>query len=70
MDAFELLVDGVRCCIETGQARRADPFTLATNVWTHLHGGVGLRRALPQFPWPPIESFVDALLSDLLDLTG
>jgi AcrR family transcriptional regulator len=68
IDTFELLIDGVRTCMDEGDIPRADPLHLALEIWTHLHGGVGLRRAMPRFPWAPADRFVDELLRDLAGL--
>jgi AcrR family transcriptional regulator len=35
---------------------------LGTLIWAALHGLVSLRINKPSFPWPPIETLVDALL--------
>lgn len=66
--AFFILVDGVRGCIEGGQAERADAVRVATNVWTALHGIVSLRRAAAAFPWPPVTQQVDDVIRGLVGL--
>jgi AcrR family transcriptional regulator len=66
LDAFGLLVDGVRGCMESGAAPPGDPFRVATNVWASLHGIVSLRRSAPSFPWPPVEVQVADALAGLV----
>jgi AcrR family transcriptional regulator len=68
LDTFGLLVDAVRACMEAGLMPSADPLHVALTIWTHLHGGVGLRRSMPRFPWTAPDRFVDELLRDLAGL--
>jgi AcrR family transcriptional regulator len=67
-DAFNLLVDGVAACMRAGVAPDDDPFRVATNVWTALHGIVSLRSAVPGFSWPELERQVDDVLTGLVGL--
>ena len=60
--AFQVLVDGVTACIAAGVARPGDPFLVATQVWSALHGAATLRRATTGFPWPPLEEQVRGIL--------
>jgi AcrR family transcriptional regulator len=60
--AFQTLVDGVTACIAAGVARPGDPFRMATDVWSALHGTASLRRATRGFPWPPLEDQVRGIL--------
>jgi AcrR family transcriptional regulator len=69
LDTFDILVDGVVACIETGVARPADPLLVATRVWTALHGIVSLREAVPVFPWPPVPEMVEGMLVGLVGLS-
>lgn len=57
--AFQLLVDGVTA---TGTARPDDPFLMATQIWSSLHGAASLRRATTGFPWPPLDDQVRGIL--------
>jgi AcrR family transcriptional regulator len=57
-ESFALLVDALEACVETGLSTSRDVVTNATAVWVALHGTVGLRIALPEFPWPAEEPFV------------
>ena len=60
--AFQTLVDGVADCIAAGVARPGDPFRIATDIWSALHGAASLRRATMGFPWPPLEDHVRGIL--------
>ena len=60
--AFQTLVDGVAACIAAGMARPGDPFRIATDIWSALHGIVALRWATTGFPWPPLEDQVRGIL--------
>jgi AcrR family transcriptional regulator len=66
--AFAVLIDGVSACMQAGVAPADDPFRVATNVWTALHGIVSLRGALPAFPWPPLDRQLDDVLAGLVGL--
>ena len=67
-EAFGFLVDGVTACMRAGLAPSDDPFRVATNVWTVLHGIVMLRASLPVFPWPSLERQVDDALTGLVGI--
>jgi AcrR family transcriptional regulator len=67
-EAFNFLVEGVAACMRAGLAPDDDPFRVATNVWTALHGIVTLRNALPAFPWPPLERQLDDALAGMVGL--
>ncbi len=41
----------------------------ATALWVALHGYVGLRTAIPDFPWPPDEVVLDKLIDRIAMLT-
>jgi AcrR family transcriptional regulator len=66
--AFGFLVDGVGACIRAGIAPPGDPFRVAVNVWTALHGIVSLRGVAPQFPWHPLDQQIDDILAGLVGL--
>ncbi|MCV7175973.1 TetR/AcrR family transcriptional regulator [Mycolicibacterium sphagni] len=42
---------------------------LGTLIWAGLHGLVSLRINKPSFPWPPIETLLDALLMRMIPPT-
>ena len=60
--AFQTLADGVAACIAAGVGRPGDPFRIATDIWSALHGTVSLRRATAGFPWPLLEDQVRGIL--------
>ena len=60
--AFQVLVEGVAACIAAEVARPGDPFRIATDIWSALHGAASLRRATMGFPWPPLEDHVRGIL--------
>jgi AcrR family transcriptional regulator len=60
--AFQTLVDSVATCIAAGITRPSDPFLVATDIWSALHGVVALRWATAGFPWPPLEAQVRGIL--------
>ncbi len=64
-ETFATLVDGIAGCMRAGVAPPGDPFAVAASVWAALHGVVSLRRAMPGFPWTPLEEQVDAILAGL-----
>lgn len=67
-DAFDTLVQGVAACQRAGVLLPDDPQRVATLVWTGLHGVATLRRAHPDFPWPPTAELLDDLLERLAGL--
>lgn len=60
-DAFQHLLDGVAACLATG-VLEGDPVTLGLQLWSATHGVASLLIAKPDFPWPPLEDFVDATI--------
>jgi AcrR family transcriptional regulator len=60
--AFQTLVDSVTACIAAGVARPGDPFRIASDIWSALHGVVDLRWGTTGFPWPPLEDQVRGIL--------
>ncbi len=70
METFATLVDAIAACMRAGVVPPGDPFVVAAGVWTALHGVVSLRRSTPDFPWPPLEAQVDAILAGMARLTA
>ena len=68
-EAFAILLDAVRDGAAAGASRSTQPIEDATAVWVALHGFVGLRSAIPDFPWPPADALLDALIDRLVLLT-
>jgi hypothetical protein len=52
----------VAACTAAGVARPGDPFRIAIDIWSALHGTASLRRATTGFPWPPLEDQVRGIL--------
>jgi AcrR family transcriptional regulator len=67
--AFSFLIDGIRECAAAGQSDSTRPQEDATALWVALHGYVGLRTAIPDFPWPPDEVVLDNLIDRIAMLT-
>ena len=63
--AFDVLVDAVAACAESGRSASRDPRADATLVWTALHGMVTLRAAAPDVPWPELAGQLRAVVSRL-----
>jgi AcrR family transcriptional regulator len=59
--AFEDLVRAVGRCMHPGDPREAH--AVAASVWVEMHGMVTLRHALPRFPWPPVETMLEEVVS-------
>ena len=64
-EAFAILLDAIRDCVDAGSSSSTRPVDDATAVWVALHGYVGLRTALPDFPWRPDDSLLDVLVDRL-----
>jgi AcrR family transcriptional regulator len=63
--AFLVLVNGIAACAEAGRSDSTDPFLDAVALWTALHGYATLRSDSPNFPWPPHEAILEALIAGL-----
>ena len=68
-EAFAILLDAIRDCVDAGLSGSGQPVDDATAVWVALHGYVGLRTSLPDFPWRPNDSLLDVLVDRLALLT-
>jgi hypothetical protein len=64
-EAFAFLLDGIRECAATGKSHSTQPLEDATTLWVALHGYVGLRSGIPDFPWPPDDIVLDYLIDRL-----
>lgn len=64
-EAFTLLLEGIRACLDSGASPPEQTLEAAMAVWVGLHGYVGLRIAAPDFPWPPDDSLLDTVVSRL-----
>jgi AcrR family transcriptional regulator len=63
-ECFGLLVSAVTRCI--GDRRGADTFETSVLLWLALHGRATLRPAMPNFPLPDEERYVDVLCERFL----
>jgi AcrR family transcriptional regulator len=67
-DAYGVLLDAVRACVEAGDSAESSAEAAAVRVWVSLHGMVTLRASLPWFPWPPRDTLLDELVQRAADL--
>ena len=67
-DAYGVLLDAVRACVEAGDSAETSAEAAAVRVWVSLHGMVTLRASLPWFPWPPRDTLLDELVQRAADL--
>lgn len=58
-ECFGLLVNAVTRCI--GHRKDADPFETSVMLWLTLHGRATLLPAMPDFPLPDEERYIDVL---------
>ena len=58
VDTFNDLLAIVTRCPRAG----LDPFTQAAYIWAGLHGYAALRQAIPAFPWPAEQDYVDRMV--------
>lgn len=56
------LVADVRAAMAAGQIAPRDPETAALVLWAGVHGTAALLISLPDYPWPPREQLVRAVL--------
>jgi AcrR family transcriptional regulator len=61
-EAFAFVLDSIRECVAAGKSRSTQPMEDATALWVALHGYVGLRAAVPDYPWPPDDIVLDNLI--------
>ncbi len=62
LTAFGHVVEAVARCMEAGGIARGDPFLVATNLWTAVHGVTSLLIARPDFPWPDFDRLIGLIL--------
>ncbi len=67
-DAFGVLLDAVRACVDAGDSAETSAPAAAVRVWVSLHGMATLRASLPWFPWPPRDALLDDLITRAADL--
>lgn len=68
-EAFALLLNAIRACIDAGGSRSRNPYDDAIAVWVALHGYVGLHAGIPDIPWPPAGALLDTLVERLAQLS-
>lgn len=69
--SFDNLVAAVTRCLQAGAVPpHDDPFRLASLIWAAEHGIVTARIARPTFPWAPLDTLVDEMISKMLALGG
>jgi|ERR1700761_8156010 len=69
-DAYGVLLDAVRACVDAGDSVGTSAEAAAVRVWVSLHGMVTLRASLPWFPWPPRDTLLVELVSRAADLAS
>jgi AcrR family transcriptional regulator len=67
-DAFGVLLEAVRACIDAGESAETSAYAAAVRAWVALHGMATLRASLPWFPWPPRDELLDELITRVVDL--
>jgi MOSC N-terminal beta barrel domain/Tetracyclin repressor-like, C-terminal domain len=66
--SFDNLVSAVRRCLDSGMCpAHDDPFRLALLIWAAEHGLVLARISRPTFPWAPIDSLVDEMVTRMME---
>ena len=60
--AFGMVVEMVATAMDAGVITRNDPFLVATNLWTAVHGVTSLLIARPDFPWPDFDRLMGLVL--------
>ena len=62
LPAFGFLVEAVARCMDAGGIAAGDPFLVATNLWTAVHGVTSLLIARPDFPWPDFDRLMELVV--------
>jgi AcrR family transcriptional regulator len=58
VDSFNDFLAIVTRCLP----KHADPFSQTAYLWAGLHGRVALGDAIPTFPWPPEQEYIDRMI--------
>ncbi len=69
-DAFAVLLEAVRACVDSGASTASSPEQTAIQLWVGLHGLSTLRASMPYFPWPPLDGQLDDLVVRLVQLAA
>jgi hypothetical protein len=65
--SFDNLVAAVQRCLDAGICPDHDDlFRLASLIWAAQHGLVLARISRPAFPWAPIDSLVDEMVTRMM----
>jgi AcrR family transcriptional regulator len=65
-EAFLALVSLIERCLAAGSGgHRFDPFEVAVQTWTFVHGLVDLSTTHPGFPWPALDAVIDGYVERL-----
>jgi AcrR family transcriptional regulator len=62
LTAFGYVVEAVARCMDAGGIAAGDPFLVATNLWTAVHGVTSLLIARPDFPWPDFDRLMGLVI--------
>jgi AcrR family transcriptional regulator len=62
LTAFGVVVEVVAQCMDAGAIAAGDPFLVATNLWTAVHGVTSLLIARPDFPWPEMDRLMGLVI--------
>ncbi|MEU0935927.1 TetR/AcrR family transcriptional regulator [Embleya sp. NPDC005971] len=68
-EVFQTLVDAVANTSSADRPTGTDPFEDALAVWAAMHGAILLRMTTPGFGWPPLNDFIDTLVTRTARLT-
>jgi AcrR family transcriptional regulator len=63
---FDRLVGNVQGCIDAGLLRHDDAMMVSFTLWAVVHGITSLLIDHPEFPWPPVDTFI----AQALDMVG
>ena len=63
MDVFELLVEAIRAC----GVGEEDAFDDGILIWMSMHGRVSVASAMPDFPFPDEDRYLELLVERALD---
>jgi len=66
-EAFEVLREAVRECIESGAFRASDVETTSQALWAVIHGITSLLIARPDFPWVDRDTLIDKVIDTALE---
>ena len=68
-EAFTLLLNAIRGCVDAGASHSTQPYDDAIAVWVALHGYVGLHTAIRDIPWPAGDTLLDTIVDRLAQLS-